>query len=141
MTSKSSKKRRRRWPDNVTSGGVWWCDRGWQPVKYALCLDESVWDREMKRLQLTTTVSFPTAHGCCTFLESGQQAMVMVTLGEGYKSRKPIEVAGILVHEATHVWQHITKIIGEESPSIEFEAYSIQAISQELMHAFKELTK
>lgn len=48
----------------------------------------------------------------------------------------PIEVACLLVHEAVHVWQTYRDHIGEDRPSHEFEAYSIQAISLRLMDAY-----
>lgn len=49
-----------------------------------------------------------------------------------------VQAASMLVHEAVHVWQCFRQRIGEESPSAEFEAYAIQAISQRLMSAYAE---
>lgn len=43
----------------------------------------------------------------------------------------------LLVHEAVHIFQRVCNYIGEDKPSDEFEAYCIQAISQELMYAWK----
>jgi hypothetical protein len=40
-----------------------------------------------------------------------------------------------------HIWQAVRDIMGEKEPSSEFEAYSVQQISLELMWAYKELTK
>lgn len=51
-----------------------------------------------------------------------------------------IQVAGVLVHEAVHVWQRNMDSIGEDNPSAEFEAYSIQMIAQNLMEAYVEQT-
>ncbi len=56
------------------------------------------------------------------------------------KDRSPIEIAGVLVHEAVHVWQEYRDGVGETKPSSEFEAYSIQAIAQRLMTAYRDQT-
>lgn len=61
----------------------------------------------------------------------------IVQLGDT-SERKPIEVYGLLLHEAVHVWQKIRKLMGEKEPSSEFEAYSIQAIAQDLFEMYEE---
>jgi hypothetical protein len=58
-----------------------------------------------------------------------------------FEGRNPIEVAGLLVHEAVHVWQEYCHGIGEATPASEQEAYGIQAISQELMAEFDRQMK
>jgi len=37
-----------------------------------------------------------------------------------------------------HIWQRIKKLMREKKPSVEFEAYSIQCIAQDLFSMFKE---
>lgn len=51
----------------------------------------------------------------------------------------PIDNAAFLVHEAVHVWQEFCNSIGEEKPSIEFEAYTIQYIATRLFHAYRQV--
>ncbi|MCX5818441.1 MAG: hypothetical protein NT047_00785 [Deltaproteobacteria bacterium] len=53
----------------------------------------------------------------------------------------PNAVIGLLVHEAVHVWQHICEELNENEPSVEFEAYSIQLLSQRLIAAYSELNE
>jgi hypothetical protein len=46
-------------------------------------------------------------------------------------------VAGLICHEAVHVWQEVRRAMNDPGePSIEFEAYSVQAIFQGLYQAW-----
>ena len=66
-------------------------------------------------------------------LENGSgECVAIVALGP-VGQREPIEIAGLLVHEAVHVWQNYRDAIGEARPGDEQEAYAVQAIAQELM--------
>lgn len=49
----------------------------------------------------------------------------------------PVDNAAYLVHEAVHVFQHLCQQIGEDNPSIEFEAYTIEYIAVRLFHAYR----
>lgn len=121
-----------------------WLDRTLvqAPFYYGLCTTEKGFLREVKRLKVPSPPNWvlnewsdATTH----FLELDGKvsAIVCIRNFEG----KPVEqVYGLLVHEASHIWQEIKRLMGEGSPSAEFEAYSIQRVSQNLMNAFKELT-
>lgn len=61
----------------------------------------------------------------------------VVQLGDT-SERKLIEIYGLLLHEAVHVWQKVKNLMGEKEPSSEFEAYSIQAIAQDLFIMYEE---
>lgn len=39
---------------------------------------------------------------------------------------------GVLTHECVHIYQELIKLMNEEDPSSEFEAYSIQKIFEDL---------
>lgn len=119
-----------------------WCDRRiiLSPYYYGLCQDEDLFKRELKRLGVPVTdwpsfLKTKRAHATTHFFESETRDCVIVCLGD-CKGRSLIEVYGLLIHEAVHIWQAIHESIGERSPSLEFEAYAVQAISQELMAAF-----
>lgn len=51
------------------------------------------------------------------------------------------EIRTLLVHEAVHVKQALMDDIGEDKPSHEFEAYTVQSISLELMNEYDRQTK
>lgn len=64
-------------------------------------------------------------------------ALAIVQLGDT-SERKLVEIYGLHLHEAVHVWQKVKKLMGEKEPSSEFEAYSIQAIAQDLFKMYEE---
>ena len=59
-------------------------------------------------------------------------SVAVVALGDT-TGRSGVEVAGLLVHEAVHIWQTYRENIGETHPGREQEAYAVQGIAQELM--------
>lgn len=81
-------------------------------------------------------ISFPTSGAVCTTLthDKTDELCAIVSVSKAsQESCNAIEMAGLLVHEAVHVWQEYAKWIGEHSPATEQEAYAVQGISQELM--------
>jgi hypothetical protein len=57
------------------------------------------------------------------------------------KKHNDFSALSILVHESVHVWQGVCRYIGESSPSVEFEAYSIQNIYEALANAYAKHKK
>ncbi len=121
-----------------------WLDRSLiiSPVHYGLCKTEKSFKKELKRLGirkkdrpdfLKSTHANATVH----FFERDNSICAIVCLGET-KDRTPNEIVGLLIHEAVHIWQETKSVIGEHSPSREFEAYSIQCIAQRLIEAYSE---
>ena len=84
-----------------------------------------------------------TAVATTTSFKVGNKDYCVVSINpEIVKDLDPVDVATVLVHEAVHVFQQHCKNAGEDVPSEEFEAYSIQHISQQLMVAYRNtLTK
>lgn len=78
------------------------------------------------------------AHSQATasFFDRPAGGMAVVVAIRGWEGRNPIEVAGLLVHEAIHIWQRYAADMGEDRPGDEQEAYAIQSIAQELMAEF-----
>ena len=66
-----------------------------------------------------------------------ESAYAIVQVGD-IAERTSIEIHGLLLHEAVHIWQRVRQRMGETNPSTEFEAYSIQAIAQDLFAMFEE---
>lgn len=104
----------------------------------ALCLSEAEFKAATAHLKAGQDVAWiksphsqATAH---TF--DGAHGLTVVVCLRDWQGRNPVEVAGMLVHEAVHAWQQYADHIGEHQPGVEQEAYAIQSIAQELMAEF-----
>ena len=113
-----------------------WYISPFQHVKYALA-----------RNQLHMDLLFEDMGKADQFLDMGSDAQVstfsdgayaIVQIGDT-SDKDQIQVYGLLLHEAVHVWQFVKRRMGERDPSVEFEAYSIQAIAQDLLKCSKQV--
>ena len=119
-----------------------WLDRTLivSPIFYGLCLNDKDFQKELKKLKIEEHVNFlltDTANATAHFFTKDNKTASVVCLGD-VKGQTLEQVYAILVHEATHLWQAIKDEMGEKTPSIEFEAYSIQTLSQNLFYSYKE---
>lgn len=103
-----------------------------------LCLSEGEFRQQVTHLKLPEIPRWVSARADATahFFENPDGNTVVVICLSGWKGRNPVEIAGMLVHEAVHVWQTYCDDIGERTPGREQEAYAVQAISQELLAEF-----
>ena len=73
--------------------------------------------------------------GQSSMFECGDVTLVIVQVDKAscLEQFTKAQIVGILVHEAVHIWQEIRTAMGEDEPSSEFEAYSIERISEDLI--------
>ncbi|MDC5398483.1 hypothetical protein NRA60_14105 [Acinetobacter baumannii] len=98
------------------------------------------------RNQLHMDLLFEDMDKADQFLDMGADAQVSTFSDGAYAivqigdtaDKDQIQVYGLLLHEAVHIWQIVKRRMGEREPSVEFEAYSIQAISQDLFEMYEE---
>ena len=76
----------------------------------------------------------PGANATTNFLadENGGNIEIIVYLP--YADVDLLMQQGLVIHESVHIWQELKTLMGEKEPSIEFEAYSIQRIAQDLLY-------
>lgn len=112
-----------------------WYTSPFQHVKYTLA-----------RNQLHMDILFDNMNDVDVFMSNGCDAQVnfynddslaIVQIGDTSK-RTSVEIHGLLLHEAVHIWQRVRQRMGENNPSTEFEAYSIQSIAQDLFAMYEE---
>lgn len=118
---------------------VRWLDRRIAcPGPYVtLCLSQSQFDAVCDELKIARQPFILNEHSDATAHHiASERGLAVVVCMRGFEGRDPVDVAGLLVHEAVHAWQEYAARIGEDEPGREQEAYAIQAISQELMAEF-----
>lgn len=118
-----------------------WCETGWFSHRFyfGFCPSPKVYEAEMQRLGVPAhDRRYPTTAGACTYLTNNDGKLTcIVTLMDTVDTCNTIQIVGVVAHEAVHVWQQLCDLIGEDSPSAEFEAHAIQAITEELLCAYK----
>lgn len=110
----------------------------------ALVLNQAEFDAAMRHCKVP--VGLPYLKGARSdatshHLVNGSGAVVTVVALGDMAGRSGVEIAGLLVHEAVHVWQEYCDSIGETNPGREQEAYAVQAIAQELMAEYVRRTQ
>ena len=124
-----------------------WLDRGLfiSPIYYCLCISEEQFHKELKRLKVKREdyppfIKNEWSDASLHHLEWESKRCAIVCIRDT-KKRLHVEVCGLLIHEAVHIWREIRESIGEDSPSSEFEAYAIQSIAQRLIHSYNKMSK
>ena len=103
-----------------------------------LCLSEVEFCAAMKHCRLDTVnpwITSPQAGATVHHAHSDYGELAIVCMRDT-RDLKPVEIAGLLVHESVHIWQQWCAYYGESDPGREQEAYAIQSIAQELMAEF-----
>lgn len=100
----------------------------------ALCLSEDEFRKAVAHLKAPVVPQWVSSGADATMrtFERDGKAVCIVCLS-GTEGRSGVEIAGMLIHEAVHIWQQYCEDIGERHPGDEQEAYAIQAIAQELL--------
>lgn len=122
---------------------VAWLDRSLLYGPYiALVQSEKQFHKAMSHCRVPKAehgdwIKTPTANATMHWFDNDKGELCCIVAVREKKGTTPIEVCGLLVHEAVHIWQTFRERIGETRPSMEFEAYVVQAIAQGLMAAYK----
>ncbi|MCU4389958.1 hypothetical protein LF296_11615 [Acinetobacter vivianii] len=112
-----------------------WSESPFQHMQYTLARNQLHMDLLFDDMQEADQfLSIDGAAAQVDYYQAGTYAVVQ--LGDT-SDRDLIEVYGLLLHEAVHLWQQVRVLMGEREPSSEFEAYSIQAIAQDLFEMYQ----
>lgn len=112
-----------------------WYISPFEHSKYTLVRNQDQFDLLFDDVTDTQEFMHLGAGAQVDYYENGKHCIVQ--LGD-CSERTLVEIHGLLLHESVHIWQRVKALMGEKEPSIEFEAYSIQRIAQDLFAMFKE---
>lgn len=124
------------------ANGVKWLSRyvAYPGPRLCLCLDEKSFAAAIQELGMDGESFLGNGSTARTTIARDRSEVVCVVQLDD-TDLKLLELIGLLVHEAVHVWQEYQQFIGEEHPGAEQEAYAIQAISQELLTEYQRVRK
>lgn len=114
---------------------------------YVLCTTEKQYRRALKhfRVQKQDWPPFATdsfVNATTHFFENMPcRKKASIVCVANYADKTPAQIAGLLCHEAVHIWQQTRADLGELSPSSELEAYAIQNLTQALIEEFERQTQ
>ncbi|MFY3334668.1 hypothetical protein ACOTEH_30705 [Achromobacter xylosoxidans] len=67
---------------------------------------------------------------------NGRLLTAIAMCGKAVSHLGPVEIAGLLTHEAVHVMQECRRWMRESEPGAEWEAYTVQYVAQHAMMAW-----
>jgi hypothetical protein len=114
------------------------------PIRYCICTSEEQFIKEMERLEVKERVPWianDRSHGSTHFYVNEDEGELAIVCISPDPKRSYNEIVTLIVHESVHIFQAICENWGEKKPSKEFEAYSIQTISLDLIHEFCALER
>lgn len=114
-------------------------ETGSWPVNFGFTTSKKNFRKEMKRINVKPIPEFITAGANATthILSEGNAICIIVCL----KKRKGIDksqIAGLIAHEATHVWDAINDAMRGKCPGGEHHAYGLQWIVQSMANQMEE---
>jgi predicted metal-dependent peptidase len=108
--------------------GFWWC----------IAISQEGWEDAMDYLKANNGRDVPTAPASVTIFEKGSSQTVVVYFNPSHiKNCDPVEMVGLIAHEATHVMQYVQKYMSENNPGWEWQAYTMQYLVQEMVRVLR----
>lgn len=114
--------------------GMHYVHMGAFPIFVGFTCDRNAFVREMKRLGVKAPPPFlgsNHAHATTHELEASIGLTCIITFdAQTAKKQSLAQAVALLAHEAVHVLQKLKSYIGEHNPGAEFEAYTVQWVTQ-----------
>ena len=123
--------------DSTKKGHVYWGNPGHMPSRYGFVRRKD-YRKALKKLGCEPHPT-PNSDACVELFCVNNTDVCLFSIDEDLvDSSSDVAVIGMVTHEAVHIFQFMCADVGEKDPSPEFEAYTIQAITQHLLWAMEE---
>lgn len=129
-------------PKKIDTSAHRWCDRNLCVLPFHLCVvfSEDAYYEEMEAAKVHRkhhgAWKGENCSGTTTFEKNENGNLICIVAFDISPERTPIQIAGLIVHEACHVVDRYFREIGESRPDEEHRAYSTQWIAQEIMEQY-----
>lgn len=108
-----------------------WFSSPFKHLKYTLVRDK----KHCKKIGIDfKLLSMPEGANATVNFIQDENKNTLVIVYMPYTDIEELYQQGLIIHESVHIWQEIRTMMYEKNPSTEFEAYSIQRISQDLLY-------
>ena len=114
------------------------------PIYYGFTTNPRAFSKEMRRLKIEPALAFTETEARTHTLinEKSGETIVIVCLDlNKVKGKETTAIHALLVHEAVHVYESVLESMNCQSPRGEFEAYTLQYLSQCLFDEYKRRSK
>lgn len=123
--------------------GVAWMTSMWFPAHLGFCPNVESYQKLMTKFGMPEEVC-PLGNSAGMFISFEEETehyhpFGVIILNEKAHEYDADVVMGLLVHESVHAYQFLLRRMSERHPSIEFEAYSVQAIFMFMQSQFSRL--
>jgi len=120
--------------------GIYSFEMGAIPMEVVVCFTESQFRTALRKRKAEYPDCGLTVNGSATthfFNAPGGRLLTVIAMcAKTAGEHGPIEIAGLLTHEAVHVMQECRRWMREDEPGAEWEAYTVQYVAQNAMTAW-----
>lgn len=120
---------------------------GAAPCSVGFCLDDKTYRAEMRVLEIKNFNPFVSPGADATVHEFQNTATMAVALlcidaKQRAKHRRSVtSSAALIAHEAVHILQFVKREMRETEAGAEFEAYTVQWVTQEVLAAYLKVKR
>jgi hypothetical protein len=111
------------------------------PLRYGYVSNKHDWDKVTSDfLGEPIDWTIPSGAECISFKTPQNLTVCLLTFNQkNFETLDLSQITALIAHECVHVMQRLCQNVGEDHPSMEFFAYGVQTIYQNIFNDFLKL--